>query len=328
MTAGADTPGHLLDALRFGHWAIVSTFAERAREWSPAQLAALYLDLASPGLAAARRWLLEHGLDAEARLAPMTDLPTNSNDAIAELTVVASSTEARDTTTTTATPGVLGCRLFDALLQQLPTSAEAVEDLLQAGASPAGAGLLALALSRSGNAADAAALPLHLLERGADPFGPDARERTPLHLAAVNAQTDLLQALLTRGCNPNTHDHDGRTPLFAALEHGAVALPLVRALIAYGANPEVADTNGETPLGRALEHRMHRAPLRCCVPAAAAMPRSPRACSMPGPIRHSPRTAVSPRWWLRSAHAKAHWSHCSWTATSRPISACPTPRPR
>ncbi len=254
LTAGADTPGHLLDALRFGHWAIVSTFAERAREWSPAQLAALYLDLASPGLAAARRWLLEHGLDAEARLAPMTDLPTNSNDAIAELAVVASSTEARDTTTTTATPSVLGCRLFDALLQQLPTSAEAVEDLLQAGASPAGAGLLALALARSGNAADAAALPLHLLERGADPFGPDARERTPLHLAAVNAQTDLLQALLTRGCNPNTHDHDGRTPLFAALEHGAVALPLVRALIAYGANPEVADTNGETPLGRALEH--------------------------------------------------------------------------
>ena len=42
--------------------------------------------------------------------------------------------------------------------------------------------------------------------------------------------------------------------MFAALEHGTAALPLVRALIAHGANPEAADTNGETPLGRALEH--------------------------------------------------------------------------
>ena len=64
----------------------------------------------------------------------------------------------------------------------------------------------------------------------------------------------LLQALLSRGCDPNTRDRDGRTPLFAALEHGAQALPLVRALIAYGADPEAADANGETPLGLALEH--------------------------------------------------------------------------
>jgi ankyrin repeat protein len=70
----------------------------------------------------------------------------------------------------------------------------------------------------------------------------------------VNAQLPLLQALLARGCDPNTRDRDGRTPLFAALEHGAQALPLVRALIAHGANPEAADANGETPLGLALEH--------------------------------------------------------------------------
>ena len=60
--------------------------------------------------------------------------------------------------------------------------------------------------------------------------------------------------MLARGCDPNTRDRDGRTPLFAALEHGAEALPLVRALIAHGANPEAADANGETPLGLALEH--------------------------------------------------------------------------
>jgi len=231
---GSDTPAHLLDALRFGHWAIVSGFTERVREWPQPELARLYLDLSMPGLGAARRWLLDHGLDAEARLeAPRID------DA--------------DTVDAPHLPP-LGQRLFDALLQQLPDATEALDDLLQAGASPAGTGLLAQALVHLNGAAQGAALPLNLLERGADPFGADGRERTPLQLAVVNAQLPLLQALLARGCDPNTRDRDGRTPLFAALEHGAQALPLVRALIAHGANPEAADANGETPLGLALEH--------------------------------------------------------------------------
>jgi len=263
LSEGNDTPAHLLEALRLGHWATVSSFSARACEWPQAELAQLYLDLAAPGLSSARRWLLEHGLEAEARLeAPRVD----------------------DAETMDA-PGLppLGRRLFDAVLEQLPDSTEALEELLQAGASPAGTGLLALALSQSGGAAQAASLPLSLLERGADPFGPDARGRTPLHLAVANAQIELLQALLARGCDPNTRDRDNRTPLFAALEHGAEALPLVRALIAYGANPEAADANGETPLGLALEHpaverwlnwrdwsRPHR-PLRATdLPAAAA----------------------------------------------------------
>ena len=244
LTAGSDTPGHLLDALRFSHWAIVSTFAERVREWPQAQLATLYVDLAAPGLTAARRWLLDHGLEPEARLAPTPgDASTTAEVAPAE--PLADNTQAAN---------ALGGRLFDVLLQQLPDSGEAVEELLQAGASPSGAGLLALALSRLGKVAAGAALPLHLLNRGGDPFGPDAHGRTPLQLAAINAHCALLQALLVLGCNPNTQDREGRTPLFAALEHGVAALPLVRALIAHGANPEAADSNGETPLGRALEH--------------------------------------------------------------------------
>jgi ankyrin repeat protein len=237
---GADTPAHLLDALRFGHWAVVSGFATRVREWPQAELAQLYLELAAPGLGTARRWLLDHGLAAEARLAPVdagAEEPGGSDEA--------------DAGPRLPTPGR---RLFDALLLQLPAATEAVDDLLGAGATPAGAGLLAQALGRLQGSVQGAALPLAMLERGADPFGPDAQGRTPLHLAAAAGQHALLHALLARGCDPNARDHEGRTPLFAALAHGAGALPLVRELVAHGADAEAADANGETPLGLALEH--------------------------------------------------------------------------
>ncbi|HKT26769.1 ankyrin repeat domain-containing protein [Dyella sp.] len=232
ISEGADTPAHLLDALRFGHWAIVSSFANRVRDWPQEQLAPLFLELTEPGLRTARRWLLDHGLPAEARLQPQL---------IDEI----------DSEHPTLPP--LGQRLFDALLVRLPESTEAIEDLLDAGASPAGAGLLAQMLSRLQE--PFSTLPLTLLERGADPFGTDERERTPLYLAAINGQLGVLQALLVRGCDPNHRDvNSGRTPLFAALEHGADALPLVRALVAHGADAEAMDANGETPLGLALEH--------------------------------------------------------------------------
>ncbi|ODV24089.1 MAG: hypothetical protein ABT19_04660 [Rhodanobacter sp. SCN 68-63] len=222
LAAGEDTPGHLLDALRFGHWAVVSTFNQRVREWTPAELARLYVELAAPGLGAARRWLLEHGLSAEAHL------------------------QGED--------GGRGPRLFDALLDHLPAATEAIDDLLQAGATPAGAGLLARALNHLDGGAQSVALPPVLLERGADPFGPDERLRTPLHLAAAHGQLALVAALLARGCNPNVRDASGRTPLFAALECGAQAADVVRALVAHGADPEASDANGETPLGLAMEH--------------------------------------------------------------------------
>jgi ankyrin repeat protein len=245
LPAGADTPAHLLDALRFGHWAIASTFAERVREWSQAQRAALFMELTEPGLAMGRRWLLEHGLDPEARLGPQA----SEAPALAE-----TADHAPPANAPPAVSPQLGERLFDAVLPLLPGAAEAASDLLQAGASPAGAGLLAIALSAGTDTSAARALALRMLEAGADPFGPDGRGRSPLHLAAAAAHEELLQTLLRLGCNPNLRDGGGRTPLFVALEHGAAALPMVRALIAHGADPEAADVNGETPRGLALEH--------------------------------------------------------------------------
>ncbi|TAN02702.1 MAG: hypothetical protein EPN36_15770 [Rhodanobacteraceae bacterium] len=219
--AGADTPQHLLDALRFGHWSVVARFEARVATWPTHELAALFLDLAEHADAAPRAWLLEHGLleqglDAEARL----------DD---------------------------GSRLFDALLDRLPGSAAAVRQLLDAGATPAGAGRFAHSLARLGDAHDGAALALTMLERGADAFGADASDRTPLHHASRPALLPVLKALLARGADPNVRDRAGATPLHAALDGAPDAvLPLVQALIAYGADPESPAASGETPLGLAL----------------------------------------------------------------------------
>jgi ankyrin repeat protein len=221
--AGADSPLHLYDALRFGHWAVASTFAGKVREWPPEELAALYVDLAGAGFESARAWLLDHGLDPEARLA----VPADEQN-------------------------LLGRRLFDALLPQLPQAADALLQLMRAGATPAGAGLLGQAICRLDGADER--LTLAMLEAGADPFGADGRGRTPVHMAAATGRVALLGALLARGMDPNVRDAGGRTPLHAALEQGGESLPLVRLLVANGADPEAADVNGETPYGLGIGH--------------------------------------------------------------------------
>ena len=214
--AGADTPSHLLDALRFAHWKVVARFAERARAWPETELAALYLDLADHADTAPRAWLLEHGLAPEAHL----------DD---------------------------GTRLFDALLDRLPESRTATRQLLDAGATPAGAGRFARALARLGDARHDASFALSLLECGADLFGADADGRTPLHHASRPALLPVLDALLSRGADPNARDRAGATPLHMALDgQPDAALPLVKSLIARGADPESPAASGETPLGLAL----------------------------------------------------------------------------
>lgn len=213
---GADSPADLLEALRGEHWAAVSAFESVIAGWPPDHLADLYLQLGSEGYDGARRWLLDHGVHGDTRL----------DD---------------------------GARLFDALVDRLPDSLEALEDLLEQGASPAGGGLLARALAHLGNAPEGAALAGALLQRGADAFGPTDDGRTPLSLAAAAGWQAALEALLACGADPNARDARARTPLHHALAHSAAqALPLVRNLVRAGADPLAAGDNGETPLGLAL----------------------------------------------------------------------------
>lgn len=214
---GADSPAHLLDALRFGHWAVVSGFAGLIGEWPETERASLFLALAGAEHRLARRWLLDHGLDARAELAD-------------------------------------GRRLFDAVLLDLPASTEACGELLAAGADAAGAGWLAQAMARASASAGSAALLDALMERGADLFGADGQGRTPLHHAVAGGSHRLAAGLLERGCDPNVRDAEGSAPLHLALAHeDAVAERLVQLLLRHGGNPEAASGSGETPLGLSLE---------------------------------------------------------------------------
>ena len=214
-----ESPGHLLDALRFGHWNIVAGFGAAIAGWPAGELAALYAELAGAEHVPARRWLLAQGLAAEQRLEN-------------------------------------GSSLFDTLLEKLPSSRIALIELLDAGASPAGAGRLAKAMEyMAAKPPEGAALVSRMLDQGADPFGPLGDGRTPLHLAAsVPGWLALLQRLADIGCDPNARDSDGRTPLHDALEHPTQVLSAIRCLIGAGADPEAASANGETPLGLALAH--------------------------------------------------------------------------
>lgn len=208
--------GHLLDALRFGHWNVADGFSPSLRNWPMQALAELYLDLsADPDLEPARRWLLNHGLDAQMQV------------------------DARH-------------GLLDKLLAQLPASASAAHELVQAGACAGGAGLLARVLecARGEAAASVRALARRLFQRGADPFGATVQSPSALHAAISAGDAEFVQLLLDRGCDPNARDARGNVPLHLAVTQESTAM--VRALIAAGANPGVANACGETALGAAL----------------------------------------------------------------------------
>jgi ankyrin repeat protein len=218
--ARTDSPAHLLDALRFGHWQIADGFADTQRAWPMARRAQLFLDLAEHRDPAARAWLLRHGLD------PNAALPQ-------------------------------GTALVAALLAQLPESLPALRELADAGAQTAGSGLLGpvfdALVRHPERRAELQALALTMIERGADPFAADASAQTPLARSIACGSTAIAEALLQRGADPNLRDRHGRTPLFAVF-----ALPLdaadaiTRALVRAGADPELAAANSETALGLAL----------------------------------------------------------------------------
>jgi ankyrin repeat protein len=219
--ATGDTPAHLLDALRFGHWDIAARFAPRLAQWPADDLAGVYLDLAVHPDAKPRAWLLRRGLSPDARYN--------------------------------------GRAVLDVLLERLPEAVAAAAETVAAGAQAGGVGRVRRVLEQARATNDRArrtalvALARELFARGADPFAPNEQGESTVHIAAQVGALDLLDALLDAGADPNARDARGRTPL-----HAALALPeadlvdVARCLVRHGADPEAAANDGETPLGVAL----------------------------------------------------------------------------
>lgn len=218
--AGADSPAHLLDALRFGHHDIAEKFREKIRSWTALDRAEILHALSEWDQHDARAWLLAHGADPDARLGD-------------------------------------GERVLDAWLHRLPHAANACRQLLDAGAAVGGSGVARriLEVAREAPAHYSALLQLaqEWLERGGDPFGPNSQGETLLHLATQLGARHMVQWLLKHGSDPNSRDQKGRAPLHMALSlPGDEATALVSILLRHGADARAATANGETPLGLAL----------------------------------------------------------------------------
>ena len=75
-----------------------------------------------------------------------------------------------------------------------------------------------------------------LIEKGEDPNTRDANSVTPLHMAAIFGQADVVSVLVEKGADPNTRDISGDTPLNLAAEAGHV--DVVARLLEASADPE------------------------------------------------------------------------------------------
>mmetsp|Transcript_6714 Transcript_6714/g.8776 ORF Transcript_6714/g.8776 Transcript_6714/m.8776 type:complete len:582 (-) Transcript_6714:1574-3319(-) len=95
-----------------------------------------------------------------------------------------------------------------------------------------------------------------LLQYGADPNSVSLNELlTPLHIAAVLCNEDVVRVLIEAGANVNAADRDGDTPLHNAAgktENGQDRIPIIKNLLSAGAwFKESVNLKGFTPLAAA-----------------------------------------------------------------------------
>jgi hypothetical protein len=85
-----------------------------------------------------------------------------------------------------------------------------------------------------------------LLKAGANPNGKDDAGETPLHSAVMEGKQDVAARLLDKGADVNAQDDQGATALHVAAMKGRPEL--VDLLLAKGADPLTADKQGRTPM--------------------------------------------------------------------------------
>jgi cytohesin len=76
-----------------------------------------------------------------------------------------------------------------------------------------------------------------LIEHGADIKARDSADFTPIHLAALGCNEEMIRVLLEKGADVNakSFEESGYTPLYSAISGGA-PLSVVKLLVARGAD--------------------------------------------------------------------------------------------
>lgn len=91
---------------------------------------------------------------------------------------------------------------------------------------------------------------------GANVNAVSKKARTPLHIAATNANSDLIKLLLKSRAYANASDDDGKTPLHLAVTStpNSNFKEIMSALLSSNADPAARDMDGETPLHYAAQN--------------------------------------------------------------------------
>ena len=139
-----------------------------------------------------------------------------------------------------------------------------------------------------------------LLGRDADPNSPDSNGRTPVHLAAKNGHTALLELLLDSGkANLEVQDAYGMTPLLmAAMKNQTAAADL---LLSRGASVFTVGSDGSSPLHIAARNG-HAAAVSYLVEHGAAS--TSGALNLQGETALHEAVAASHLWSLSALTAK------------------------
>ena len=88
-----------------------------------------------------------------------------------------------------------------------------------------------------------------LVESGSDLEKKDLDGRTPLMLAIVSNQFEIVEYLVLQGSDVNARDNCGNTPLLHAINSGlCINSEIVNILLQAGANPNYANNYGLNPL--------------------------------------------------------------------------------
>lgn len=95
-------------------------------------------------------------------------------------------------------------------------------------------------------AQDAAEAEKWLRERPQDIDVPDNAGNTPLQIAALEGDVEIVQLLLDAGCDTTSKNIDKDTPLIDAVENGH--LEVVRLLLKAGLDPRQKNAKGQEPL--------------------------------------------------------------------------------